>query len=508
MSAAAFEFTPERPTKLPNVAQAASEAADVLAHGRLHEAERMYVMVLGREPENFDALHGLGAIRLHQARDYEAMVLLAAALKLKPRSCEALSHYGAALKNLGRFDEALAALDQALASNPGDATALYERGKVLRRLNRLEDALASFDAAIALKPDFALAISKRGSVLIDLGREREALAWPRRALEIDPRLAEAHCQAAYVHFALGELSSAWMAYESRFRDPERGRYGVRPRAYRQPRWNGECSGERLLVWGEQGLGDEILFASMIPDLAGRVGSIVLEIDPRLQRLFARSFPGVAVIARGPELHDGPVDAQEPIGSLGRYLRASWDAFPRRGYLTADQSLASALRRRLSEDGRRVIGVSWFSRSHNSGRLRSARLADLAALARSPGIRLIDLQYGDTSAEREAVYNVLGVRVERIPEVDNTNDIDALAALISACDAVVTTDNTTAHLAGALGAETWVLLPYGSGRSWYWFRGREDCPWYPHLHVKQQARGQVWSSLMPGVAQDVFCFLNR
>ena len=119
--------------------------------------------------------------------------------------------------------------------------------------------------------------------------------------------------------------------------------------------------------------------------------------------------------------------------------------------------------------------------------------------RLPDCRFIDLQYGDTRADREAIEADFGVKVERMPDVDNTNDIDGLAALITACDVVVTTSNTTAHLAGALGKETYILVPSGRGRMWYWFRGREDSPFYPRVRLKRQRPKQHWAEL-PAVSR--------
>jgi ADP-heptose:LPS heptosyltransferase len=124
------------------------------------------------------------------------------------------------------------------------------------------------------------------------------------------------------------------------------------------------------------------------------------------------------------------------------------------------------------------------------------------LLRAPGYRFVDLQYGDTHEERAAVERELEVGVERLADIDNTNDLDGLAALMGACDAIVTVSNTTAHLAGALGRPTWVMVPYGQARIWYWFRDKPDSPWYPRVRVQRQQRGQPWSELVSQVAAEV------
>src|SRR5262249_48891576 len=150
----------------------------------------------------------------------------------------------------------------------------------------------------------------------------------------------------FISLGLGRLAEGWALYEYRWA----GAQGLVPRAYRQPRWNGERLAGTLLVWGEQGLGDEILHASMIPDLMQRTGSVTVEVEPRLVTLFGRSFPGAKVIPLDPALYDGPFAAQEPIASLGRHFRPNWAAFPKRerGYLVADDARARALRARLDD----------------------------------------------------------------------------------------------------------------------------------------------------------------
>ena len=185
------------------------------------------------------------------------------------------------------------------------------------------------------------------------------------------------------------------------------------------------------------------------------------------------------------------------------FRPDWASFPVRenGYLRCDSELSARLRERLA-DGRkrhRAVLVEQESALRNVEERASARLRSFLRL---PDCRFIDLQYGDTRVEREAVQQDLGVTVERLPDIDNINDIEALASLIAACDIVVTVSNTTAHLAGALGKETYVLVPTGRGRMWCWFRDRDDSPFYPRMRLKRQRPKQPWSELIGGIAAEI------
>jgi hypothetical protein len=295
---------------------------------------------------------------------------------------------------------------------------------------------------------------------------------------------------------LGRFEEGWRLYESRW--PAGA--GGSQRKYRQPRWDGARLGGTLMIWGEQGLGDQILYAGMLPEMAGRADRIIVEVEPRLVPLFARSFPGLEVIAYGEELYSGHLDAHEPLVGLGRFFRLAWQAFPRRegGYLVAEETRTRSLRERLATDGKLLVGLSWRSYNPRLYRAKTARLEEL----RMPNLRFVDLQYGDTAEERAEVEQKLGVRVERLEDIDNTRDIDGLAALISACDLVVTVSNTTAHLAGALGKPTFVLVPHGNARLWYWFAEGDTSPWYPPVRLRRKTMQQTWAMMAQALAGEV------
>ncbi|MCC7346468.1 MAG: tetratricopeptide repeat protein [Variibacter sp.] len=472
--------------------------------GRHEEAAASFAEVIRRAkdfaPAHYN--HALAQIALKRYRP--ALDSLDRAIAIEPGFADAHNNRAIALDQLDRREEALAAVERALALDPGLCPALLTRAVILRKLGRAADALDDCARALAKAPDSIDTLTVRADLLVDLDRFEEAMACFDRLIALDPTGAGPKWNKSFVCLGLGRLAEGWALYEHRWA----GAHGLVPRPYRQPRWDGTPIDGPLLVWGEQGLGDEILHASMIPDLQTRVRSVILEVEPRLVPLFVRSFPGVRVIALGPALYSEPFAAQIPIAGLGQYFRPDWQAFPERerGYLVADAARSRALRRRL-DDGRPLIGLSWVSRAPVGGEHKSARLADFAPLLEMRDLRFIDLQYGDTRQERESIERSLGVRVERLDDVDTTNDLDGLAALMCACDAVVTVSNTTAHLAGALGRPTWVLVPHGQARIWYWFRDRERSPWYPRVRVRRQRTGQPWTMLTAAAAAEVRAMLS-
>ena len=472
---------------------------------RYEEAIESYRRVLALQPD-FPEMHfNCGNAQVGLERYQDALASYEAALALRPHYADALSNRGNALRSLGRYDEALASINEALAIDPAHVSALINLSGVLTKLGRYDEALAACDRAVALKTDYPNALGARYEALLNMERFEEAVTVVDEYLTLKPDKPEASWNKSLMCLAQGRLAEGWDLYDFRWTG---GKDQVR-RGYWQRRWRGEPFDGNLLVWCEQGLGDQILHASMMPEVMERAPNAVLEIEPRLVPLFARSFPGLRLSPVSlTELYAGPVDAQVPLCSLGQLYRRSWDTFPRReqGYLTADPPRACALRERLAADGKKLIGLSWVSRNKDIGEPKTARLRDLEAVLRLENCRFVDLQYGDTQAERESVERELGVRIERLPDIDNTQDIDGLAALITACDVVVTVSNTTAHLAGALGRPTWVIVPFGNARIWYWFRGDIDSPWYPRVHIRHLRAGQVWADVAPAVAGEVREFL--
>jgi hypothetical protein len=295
----------------------------------------------------------------------------------------------------------------------------------------------------------------------------------------------------------GDFAAGWDAYEWRFR------CDMQERALPWPVWNGgSLTDKSLLIHAEQGVGDEILFASCVPDVAKAAQQCVFECDRRLAPLFARSFHEVVVVPRREDFQltpdDVPVRVDERIsaGSLPRFFRRAESDFPARsGYLSADAAATKTWRARLQNAGPGLkVGFSWRGgKSANLRARRSTELAQWAPIFSTPGVRFVNLQYDDDGEAARAQ----GAAVHDFSDLDRRNELDRLAALISALDLVISVDNSTVHLAGALGVPTWVLLPFVA--DWRWMLDREDSPWYSSVRLFRKRRDEGWEDLLSRVA---------
>jgi tetratricopeptide (TPR) repeat protein len=485
------------------------KAAGHLQRGEYAAARQIALEVVQTQPQHFDALHMLGVIAGHSQQPTEAIALISKALALKP-DAQAYCNRAAARLVLQHHAKAIADCDQAIALKPGLAVAHCVRGHALAALKRHQEAFASYDRAVELNPEYAEAWHHRGHACLNLGLVQNAVASYDRALAINPDNQGGLANQSMCYLLAGDFSRGWERYEARWKalevgfvaPPGSGKFMLTPENFGKPLWGGTPTRGTVLVWPEQGIGDQIIFASMLADLQPRVGKVVLALDERLHPLFARSFPGCEIITREASRRPNNYDFQIPAGGLGKHFRRSINDCiqHRRAFLVPDKAHSARLRESIDPGNLRLCGLSWSSIHPEFGNDKSMALATLRPLLETPGFRFVDLQYGDTSAERAALKQKTGIDIVHLDDIDLSKDIDGLAALIDACDVIVTISNTTAHIAGALGKEVWLMLPLNAARFWYWQTEREDSLWYPHMHIVRQHSIGDWSDVIAQVGK--------
>jgi hypothetical protein len=335
-----------------------------------------------------------------------------------------------------------------------------------------------------------------------MGDTPSALEHYDAAIRINPNAADAHYNKGLALLTAGEFTHAWEHYEWRLRWDVTVRVGQSRSVDRvAPDWDGKPTSKPILVIPEQGLGDQIFFAGMLADLQVVAPGSTVCLEPRLLPLFERSFEKLNFsspydIDAQQCIKDGSFSAQIHIGSLGKYFRADAAGLSRVNtpYLKADPIKTSRLRSHIAKPGRIVCGISWRSKNADIGADKSLSLETLAPVLTAAGVDFVDLQYGDTAEERYRLKQDHGVHIQHLDDVDNTNDLDSLAALVSACDIVITISNVTAHIAGALGKPTIVMLGNSPSLFWYWHRERSNSPWYSSTKLTRQTKSGEWQGV--------------
>ncbi len=422
-----------------------------------------------------------------------------------------LAHGGTAQAAIVPAARAPAGTDRPPAAAEADAVQPYNLGNRFLAEDRFEEAAAQYEQAVRRSPGFAPGHLNLGAAYQSLRRLDKAREHYSRALQLEPDSADAHVRMSALCLLEGDFERGWQEYEWRWQSE--GFQAPPPDMERlAPRWDGRAlTQQTLLVYGEQGIGDDLMFVSCLPEVLARVQHLVLVCRPRLVPLFQRSFPQAAVHStsllfepqRWPEL--GPVDFQLAVGSLPRFLRRRAEDFPaRRQYLAADPQRVGVWRQRLAALGPGVsVGISWRGgHGVTEIRRRSTDLRQWLPALSVSGVHAVNLQYGKTEAELAAARSQWGLQIQHWPELDPLEDMDEFAALVAALDLVISIDNSTVHLAGALGVPVWTLLPTVSETCWRWQLDREDVLWYPGMKLFRQGRLGDWEPVFERVRREL------
>jgi tetratricopeptide (TPR) repeat protein len=488
----------------PRNAAFLNNRARVLANaGRMEDAIADLRRAVQADPQFFTGFFHLGSLLRSLRRFDEAVAPLRRAVTLEPAQPEALMQLGHALQSTGRVDEAITYYERAMAARPTFAEALLHWGNALADKGDLEAAIRTYDRALEQRPDLPQALANRAGAALDLERLEEARSHYARALTIRPDFANARYGMAQVALRELRFGDAWAGYERRFdTEPPQSRR----REIGLPRLSPSdlTKAPRVAVWAEQGVGDQVLFSTLLPELAQRGVRAVVEVDPRLLAAYRRSLPQFEfTTAAHAERDFAACDLQLPIGSLPALLRPDAASFSRQpnAWLLPDEGRVRDMRSQFGGGG--TIAISWRSLQPQRRALaerKSAALEHFAPLGKA-GVRLLDLQYGDVDAERSAFEATYPGVLMQIPGLDRMNDLEGVLAALAASDHVVTTSNLTAHLAGALGKETTLVFLRGWPPFHYWTAASNGrALWYPSVRVPSTAAWSDWPAAFAAIAQ--------
>ncbi|MBR7800901.1 tetratricopeptide repeat protein [Undibacterium fentianense] len=494
------------------------QAVELHQQGQFDSAKQLYQAILLDEPLHFDALHLLGVIAAQTQQFAEAIGFIQQALHIRPDNAIALNNLGCAQKSLQHYSDALVSFDLAIQYAPNYHDPHKNRGEVLHRLQRLDEAKTSYEFALTLDPNNADTHSNLGSVLQGMMRTQDALKCYRQAIALNPHHLEAHSNNGTSYLALndteqalnyfdhairlapnfpevyfykslalllsGDLAQGLSLYETRWHI---GDLKGKLNAFPAPLWRGEpLQGKTIYLYNEQGHGDLIQFARFIESLRNFGAKVLLQIPASLFEVF-RSLNGVDQL-----LVEGEVvprfDFHCPVMSLAHVLKTELATIPRFDrYLKSDVNRREAWQSILGNKTKPRVGLVWSGRAaHQNDHNRSLRFAMLETLL-SPQYEFICLQ--------KEVRELDQIDLDRHGQVRQVaiRDYADTAALIDLMDLVISVDTSVAHLSGALGKETFLLLPYSP--DWRWLLSRDDSPWYPSLRLVRQSASRDWTGVI-------------
>ncbi len=479
---------------------ASRRAQALYGAGEMEAARPLYEELMRRDPDNLDIAYQLGVIYGRTNRLQAASAMLEQVVRTRPHSVDVLNALANAAWLQCRWQDAEQLFRRALEIQPGAVALWANLGLCLHDAGQLDMATQALQRALEIDPRHLDALLNSATVSIDLGQFDTGEALVRKALRIDPDFAEAHSLLAQLLLQRGDVGAGWPEYEWRLHCADA-----------QPRrddalssWNGSADLKRnLVVCAEQGLGDQIMFASCLPDAIARTGHCAVECDPRLAELFARSFPQATFFPHQTKSGKGwaglgaKPDCQIHLGSLPALFRKQWADFPRHeGYLKPDPARVAFWRDQLAALGSGLkIGISWrggVPRTRHA--LRSIPLREWLPLLELTGHSFVSLQYGECRDDIAELASRSGIRLLHWQEaLDNYSET---AALVGALDLVISVCTSVVHLAGAIGKRAWVLVPVCP--EWRYLSTGDRMPWYPAVRLFRQHTLGDWQPVIAAV----------
>jgi tetratricopeptide (TPR) repeat protein len=507
---------------------------------RLDEAIQHFEQALAVQPGYAAAHNALGTALREQGNAEKALIHHIQALAAQPNDHRMRNNYANSLKELGRSDEAieqyftvlesayddsdthynlgvlfefLEQLDRAcdhyekaLKTDPNHPEINFNLGNVLQSLGQLESAIEKYKKVIEVMPDHDKAHVNLGHALLKSDDKRGAEYHWRRTLVINNEFADAHVNLALLSFEQGNISEGWDGFEWRNKAEN---YESPHRHFPQLNWDGSpLKGKEIILWGEMGLGDEISYASMIPDVLRQGGKVTIECTQRLVPLFTRSFEGAEVYAAPyAPAEDGnrSYDFHSSFPSLGRYLRNAVEDFPSIDdeyiYLKADPSQRAYWQEQLeSISDKPKIGLCWSSNLvKDEFRHFYASIQDMEPLLSLIGVDFVCLVPANVDDDIAKALIELGVSIHVMKGLDLKQDLDGVAALISSLDIVVSCLSTVTELAGALGVRTLGFIGESIHPQWM---GTDDVLWFPNTHYHAKQKSKPWKPLFIDISLEV------
>ena len=494
-------------------------------------AEKYFVKLLKKYPANISYLNALAFTKYSLKKIDESIVLLKKSLLIQPNQADCIKNLVISQIDKNLLHDALETLQNGLRSFSENYEIFYLQGNVYLRLDMFSEAVESYKRSLELKPEFIDSFLNLGFAHNKNKEYREAISAYQKVIELNQNSDRAHYNLAITFNNIHDYKNAifhyeqsiklnpnndvakfnlsilylsnmkfddgWKLWEYRWYELQKPAFTNKIKSCKKIEEN-----KKILIWGEQGVGEQILYGSMLSDLKERE-NLTFALDKRLLTIYERSFKNIKFIDKDNVNNETGYDAQMAMGSLGAFLRNNDNSFkdqPKK-YLFADKKKSDQFKDMINSQKKFICGLSWISKNENIGSDKSIRLEEIIKLLDPKKFEFVDLQYGDNEKEIEHIKRNYDVDIINLKNLDKFKDIDGLASLIDVCDFVITVSNVTAHLSGALGKKTFILAPYEFGLMWHWHYGKTS-PWYPSVEILRKKMEDSWAEPLNELSKEI------
>jgi len=477
-----------------------NQLVNLYNQGQLTAVVEQVQVLTEQYPKAFIIWNVLGAAHKGLGNTVEASEAFKKVTELNPNYKDGHSNYGVTLKDQDKLEEAILSFNKALSLNPDYAEAYNNMGNALKLQGKLDEAIVSYKEALFLEPDFVDAINNIGIALKDQGKLEEAIEVFNKALDIKPDYADTYFKASFVYNLRGEIQKGLEFYEWRLINKDTKSRPPRERLF----WNGfeSIEGKKFFVYEEQGLGDIIQFCRYLPILVKHGATVTFVVRKQLHALLSTLGNEIILVDTLPD--ESQIDFEAPLMSLPHLLNTSLETIPSlESYLSADYLRVVSWGKLLGAK-KFKIGICWQGSKGKIDVGRSFPLSLFEGLLKAPNVELISLHKGEGESQIEGIsFEVTTLGAEF--DVEDDAFLDTAAVMMN-CDLIITSDTAVAHLAGALGCQTWVALKHVP--DWRWMLNRPDSPWYPTMTLYRQKISGDWGCVFDAINRDLHILLDQ
>jgi tetratricopeptide (TPR) repeat protein len=451
-------------------------------------------------PEYVDAYCELASL-LSEVKDYKkAILIIDKTIHIDPFSAKALVVKGNILQKQNLLSEAIEEYEKALMIDINMKEAYLNKGACYFSILNYEEAIVNYDKAISLDQKYEIAITNKGTVFNYLRKFKDAIELFNDVLKLNYSNAEAHFGLSYSYLQLLDFDKGWSEYEWRWRVEN---MELKKLKTTKPLWNGDINKPiRIFLWAEQGLGEQIMFSSILKEIGLINNLTTVAINKRLISIFERSYPNINFVSVL-NIPEQEYDEQISLGSAVKFFKKNIRDFNKKNpkYLESDKSYIDKINMSVKVKGKLTCGISWLSYNKEFGVAKSIPTKELEPLLNIKNTNWINLQYKDKDGIYEDNELITG-KMRTLPDLDLYSELDKLLALIDLCDVIVTCSNTVAHLAGALNKKTFLLLPHALGRLWHWQEVGGRSLWYPSIRIIHQDKALNWENAITNTKREI------
>lgn len=515
----------------PNYAEAFyNKALTLFYSGQYSLAKQFYMEVIKILPNHLDAIIGLGVLENKLKKYEDSINWFKKAKSIDSKIIELNFHLIDALVSQKNFDKAWEVLREAEIINHRDYRNSFYRSILHTCLNNFHDAEKEIDLTLNINPNFDKGICHKALLLEKLSRYEEAIEicknanfkpnylivntlgylyhqlgelkisefYYKKALKLKPDFFEAAYSLSLIYLAQKKFKLGWELYKNRLIDKL-----DRMDSNKLLLSKNYSIESKILIIREQGIGDQILYSSLFNELIKIYPNLIVNVDERLTRIYERSFPNIKFI-KDKDLSNQDYNFYLYMGDIPKYFRNKKDDFQsqKKNFLLSNKVKKANFKSRLKNKKNIVCGISWKSLNVDFAKHKNINLEEFIPIFENNSIEFVNIQYGPTDIDLENLKEKFGINLTSFNDVDHFNDLESVFSLIDACDFIITCSNTSAHIAGALGKNTYLLVPYSSGLLWYWHLNDIQSMWYPTIKIFRQKEQKIWSDVIIDVLKDI------